>query len=193
MNSKSSNNESNSNMKSFTKVTGTDPNFASKQKAMSERKPIEETVPEVQKSEKKLFTATKSELKSNHKFKERMANSREASAEKFRESNEMFPSSFKGVKSTKKQVTVPEVDEQSEKKNQETENKDNKENVNNFNVLASKGNGKEMKEIMEMRDAKESCSKMAVKNETGSNSKVDGAEGNDTSCNVDVSVEENCA
>jgi hypothetical protein len=108
-------------------ITGSDPNFASKHKILSERKQLEEPVYEKVKSEKKCITITKSELRSNQKFKERMVNSREASAEKYRENSERFPSAMKiGGKSTKKAENFPEViEEKSEKKCE-----DNKENMN---------------------------------------------------------------
>ena len=116
---------------SQTKITTIDPNFASKQKLLSERAQLEEPNHEVMKSEKKCITATKSELRSNQKFKERMVTSREASAEKYRENSERFPSAFKVVgKSTKKADYVSEViEERTEKKDKVERDGENKENI----------------------------------------------------------------
>lgn len=124
---------------SQSKITSKDPNFASKQKVLSERVPLEEPVHEVVKSEKKCITATKSELRSNQKFKERMVTSREASAEKYRENSERFPSAFKGVvytKSTKKvNEAVTEEHEESEKKDRH----EDKENIDTNTSSKLKG------------------------------------------------------
>jgi hypothetical protein len=115
---------------SQTKITTIDPSFTSKQKLLSERIPLEEPTHEVMKSEKKCITATKSELRSNQKFKERMVTSREASAEKYRENSERFPSAFKvGGKSTKKNDVVSEVIEERTEKKDKADKEDNKENV----------------------------------------------------------------
>lgn len=62
------------------KVIKHDPDFNSKKKLLVKPEHTEIDVPPV--SEKKILTATKSELRSALKFQERMTNSREASTEK---------------------------------------------------------------------------------------------------------------
>lgn len=118
------------------KLSTKDPNFASKQKLLSERKQIEEIPLQPAselKSEKKCITATKSELKSNKKFKDRMATSREASGEKFKENDRNFTSNKKiANKSTKKHANTEYVKEEANEYSEKKENKDNdnKENSN---------------------------------------------------------------
>lgn len=113
---------------SHAKVIKHDPEFNSKNKLMiKHNQSNEEDAPPV--SEKKILTATKSELRSALKFKERMTNSREASTEKHQllESRTPIKSAIKlkpFVTTTKKGAVVEEKEEVlSEKKlNGNTEN-----------------------------------------------------------------------
>ena len=108
-------------MSSVKKITASkDSNFSAKLSKVAER-PVSTDVPVPEFSaSKKNFSHTKSELKSQSKFCERMTNSRTASAEKFNENGSSMK--YTASKCSKNISTIKKIDEE------------DKENVDTINI-----------------------------------------------------------